>query len=296
MTIRAYLTGGLRRNGHGLLYVAPTVLLLVLLLYGPAVSGFYQSLFRLGGAEAGAFVGLDVYRTVMTEPGFGQVVTSTALFVLGSVICTVALGFAIALYINGLDEVSARILQIWVIIPWAISSVVGALLFRWFYMSDLGLFREMLRWIGLPAVDPMSSGTGAMIALILSAVWKKLGFAVILLLSGLKAIPQDYYEAARIDGAGALQRFREITVPLLMGPLLISSVVLGIADLNTVELPLIVTGGGPLDSTTTVALSIYQKAFSQYDLQRAITLAIITFIVNIILVTLYVRSVRGQHK
>ncbi|QFQ88842.1 ABC transporter permease subunit [Paracoccus kondratievae] len=296
MMTRANLIKGWRRNGHGLLYVAPTVVLLLLLLYGPAISGFYQSLFRLGGANAGAFIGMDVYATVVSEPGFGKVVASTAFFVLGSVIGTVTLGFAIALYINGLDDVSARILQIWVIIPWAISSVVGALLFRWFYMSDLGLFREMLRWIGIPMMDPMSTGTGAMLALIMSAVWKKLGFAVILLLSGLKAIPQDYYEAARIDGASALQRFREITVPLLAGPLLISSVVLGIADLNTVELPLIVTGGGPLDSTTTVALSIYQKAFSQYDLQRAITLAIITFVVNIVLVALYVRSVRGQEE
>ncbi|MFC0216849.1 ABC-type sugar transport system permease subunit [Pseudochelatococcus lubricantis] len=294
MTTGAYPAANRRRTDYGMLYVAPTVLLLILLLYGPAVSGFWQSLFRLDGADAGAFVGLDVYGKVLAEPGFGKVVLSTTLFVVGSVIGTVGLGLAIALYVNSLEEATARILQIGVIIPWAISSVVGALLFRWFYMSDLGLFQGMLRGFGLPAFDPMSTQAGAMTALILSAVWKKLGFAVILLLSGLKAIPHDYYEAARIDGAGAFARFREITVPMLTGPLLISSVVLGIADLNTVELPLIVTGGGPLDSTTTVALSIYQKAFSQYDLQRAITLAIITFLVNIVLVGLYVRSVRGQ--
>lgn len=281
---------------HGLLYVLPSVLLLVVLLYGPAVAGFYQSLFRIGGAHRGEFVGLDVYARVVSEPGFGAIVATSAIFVAGSVVCTLVLGLLIALYINRLDEATARTLQIGVIIPWAISSVVGALLFRWFYMSDLGVFREVLRRLGFAMADPMASQTGAMALLIASAVWKKLGFAVILLLSGLKAIPRDLYEAARIDGARSFQTVREVTLPLLAGPILICSVILGIADLNTVELPLIVTGGGPLDATTTVALSIYQKAFSQYDLQRAITLAIITFAVNIVLVSLYVGAVRGKRE
>lgn len=279
---------------HGLLYVLPSVLLLIILLYGPAIAGFYQSLFRISGPDRGAYVGFDVYSRVVQEPGFGAMVLASTIFVVGSVICTVTLALLIAVYINGLEERTARILQIGVIIPWAISAVVGALLFRWFYMSDLGVYRELLRRLGFIGTDPMTSQAGAMAILIASAVWKKLGFAVILLLSGLKAIPRDFYEAARIDGARGFRTFTEITLPLLWGPILICSVVLGIADLNTVELPLIVTGGGPLDGTTTVALSIYQKAFSQYDLQRAVTLAIITFVVNIVLVSLYVRAVRGR--
>lgn len=281
---------------HGVLYVLPSVLLLIILLYGPAIAGFYQSLYRISGPNRGTFVGLDVYASVINEPGFSTIVIVSAIFVVGSVICTVALAMLIAIYINGLDETTARFLQIGVIIPWAISAVVGALLFRWFYMSDLGVFRELLRRLGFAMADPMASQIGAMTILIASAVWKKLGFAVILLLAGLKAIPKDYYEAARVDGAHPFQAFREITLPLLWGPILICSVVLGIADLNTVELPLIVTGGGPLDGTTTVALSIYQKAFSQYDLQRAVTLAIITFMVNIVLVSLYVHAVRGRQE
>ncbi|PZQ50045.1 MAG: hypothetical protein DI556_08195 [Rhodovulum sulfidophilum] len=296
MTAYAISSRRRRNDVHGLLYVLPSVLLLAILLYGPAVAGFYQSLFRVGGPDRGSFVGLDVYFQVVREPGFGGMVLASAIFVVGGVICTVGLALLIAIYINGLDERTARLLQISVIIPWAISGVVGALLFRWFYMSDLGVYREMLRRLGFAATDPMASQAGAMAILILSAVWKKLGFAVILLLSGLKAIPKDYYDAARIDGARGFQTFREVTLPLLWGPILICSVVLGIADLNTVELPLIVTGGGPLDGTTTVALSIYQKAFSQYDLQRAITLAIITFVINIVLVSFYVRAVRGKQE
>jgi|APThiThiocy_ev2_2_1041544.scaffolds.fasta_scaffold17783_3 multiple sugar transport system permease protein len=281
-------------NVHGLLYVLPSVLLLAVLLYGPAIAGFYQSLYRIGGPNRGSFVGLDVYARVVNEPGFGSVVLASVIFVVCSVICTIVLAMAIAIYINSLEERTARLLQIGVIIPWAISAVVGALLFRWFYMSDLGVFREILRRLGLGMADPMASPHSAMAVLVASAVWKKLGFAVILLLSGLKAIPKDYYEAARIDGARPFQTFREVTLPLLWGSILICSVVLGIADLNTVELPLIVTGGGPLDATTTIALSIFQMAFSQYDLQRAVTLAIITFLVNIVLVSLYVRAVRGK--
>jgi ABC-type sugar transport system permease subunit len=291
-TFRTYAR---RWNLHGLIYVMPSVVLLIVLLYGPAVLGLYQSFFDFGGTRSGAFVGLANYQAVLGERGFGQVVWQTTLFVVGSVMCTVVIGLGIAMLIDRQKESVARFLQIGVILPWAISSVVGALLFRWFYMSDLGVFREVFRRLDFIIGDAASSPTGAMIVLIASAAWKKLGFAVILLLSGLKAIPQDYFEAARVDGASAFQRFREITLPLLLGPILICSVVLGISDLNTVELPLIVTGGGPLDSTTTVALSIYKKAFSQYDLQRALTLAVITFIVNIGLVCLYVRSVQGKN-
>jgi len=290
-----FTTYARRRHLHGIIYIAPSVILLIVLLYGPAFVGLYQSFFGPGGARGAAFVGLANYEAVLGERGFGHVIWQTTLFVTGSVVCTVVLGLGIAMLIDRQKEPVARFLQIGVILPWAISSVVGALLFRWFYMSDLGVFREVLRRLGIAIGDPAASQTGAMFALIMSAAWKKLGFAVILLLSGLKAIPQDYFEAARVDGASAIQRFREVTLPLLLGPILICSVVLGIADLNTVELPLIVTGGGPLDSTTTVALSIYRKAFSQYDLQRALTLAVITFIINICLVSLYVRAVQGKN-
>lgn len=283
-----------RSSLNGMIYVAPAVVLLVLVLYGPAAIGVYQSFFGLAGAPPKTLVGLGQYAAIVGEPDFGLLVWRTFVFVAGSVVCTVALGLAIAMLINRQQESVARFLQIGVILPWAISSVVGALLFRWFYMSDLGVFREVMRRVGFAIGDPASSQVGAMTALIASATWKKLGFAVILLLSALKAIPEDYFEAARVDGASAFQRFREIVLPLLTGPILISSVVLGIADLNTVELPLIVTGGGPIDSTTTIALSIYQRAFSQYDFQKALTLAVIAFITNIVLVSLYVRSVRGK--
>jgi len=278
----------------GLLFVLPAILLLVILLYGPAAMSIFNSLHTLKGVTPDRFVGLDNYARLLANPTLPSVVWTTTVFVILATVLTVALATLIALAADSLPATPARIAQIGIILPWAISAVVGALLFRWFYISDLGLFRHALAALGFGNVDPLMNPTTAMAALVASAAWKKLGFAVILILAGLKAIPRDLYEAAHVDGASGFQVFRLVTLPMLAGPLLICTVVLAIADLNSVELPLVVTGGGPLGSTTTVALAIYSMAFSQYDIQGALTLAVLTFLINIVLVAVYVRIVRRR--
>jgi ABC-type sugar transport system permease subunit len=135
----------------------------------------------------------------------------------------------------------------------------------------------------------MTNSTGAMTLLIFVSVWKRLGYAVIVLLAGLKSIPSECVEAAQVDGATPWQVFRLITLPLLKTPMLLVVVVLTLANINTVETPLVLTGGGPNDATRILALDVYERAFAIFDLGSATALALVMFAANIVMVLAYVR-------
>jgi len=265
----------------------------VLVLYVPVVVGFYESLHNIRAAVPEEFVGLRNYRLVFTDPALPQMVWRTITFVIAATAGTVVVAMLIAIAVDDLPSRLSNVAQIGIIIPWAISSIVGAALFRWFYVSDLGFFRYGLSLINVD-FEPLMNPATAMAALIGSAVWKKTGFAVVLLLSGLKAIPSELYEAARVDGATRFQSFTRITLPLMKGQIVIVAIVLAISNFNEVELPLVVTGGGPLDATRTLALTIYSWAFSYFDFDAAVTLAIVAFVVNAVLVGLYVAYTQSR--
>ncbi|MEM8540500.1 MAG: sugar ABC transporter permease, partial [Pseudomonadota bacterium] len=236
-----------KRVNPGSVFTLPAVLLLVLVLYAPVAVGFYESLHNIRGAVPDEFVGLRNYQLVFTDPTLPQMIWRTILFVIAATAFTVIVAMLIAIAVDDLPNRLANIAQIGIIIPWAISSIVGAALFRWFYVSDLGFFRYALSLMSLE-FEPLMNPSTAMAALVGSAVWKKAGFAVVLLLSGLKAIPLELYEAARVDGATRIQSFTRITLPLVKGQIAIVAIVLAISNFNEVELPLVVTGGGPLDT------------------------------------------------
>lgn len=133
-----------------------------------------------------------------------------------------------------------------------------------------------------------------MALLVAISVWKRIGYAVIILLAGLKGIPDDYTEAARIDGANGWQIFRRITLPLLKTPLLLVAIVLTLSNINTVETPLVTTGGGPGDATRVLAIEVYERAFVNFDLGGATALALLMFAGNIALVIAYVRFTKWK--
>jgi multiple sugar transport system permease protein len=167
--------------------------------------------------------------------------------------------------------------------------VVAALLFRWVFVHDLGLGFAALRSLGLRPAQPLNSPTGSMVLLIVVAAWKRVGYAIIVLLAGLKSIPAEITEAARMDGASSWQMFTRVNLPLLRGPLILVTIVLTLANLNTVETPLVLTGGGPAGATRVLPLEIFDRAFVNFDIGGATTLALAAFAVNLILVLGYVR-------
>lgn len=277
-------------GGHG--YISPAMLLLALILIAPSIYGFYFSLFDIKYLKATNFIGFENYIYLFTDPDFIDVVARSFVFTALAVTLTISVALAVALWINQLSGWFALFMQIIVILPWVVSHVVGALLFRWVFVTDLGLGVYLMENLGFANFQPLGNRVVAMVILILYALWRTLGFAVLLLLSGIKSVPVDLYEAAHVDGASAWQRFVKITLPMLKTPMLITLVILTVSNLNNVEAPLIVTGGGPADATNILPLYLYITAFAKFDFNTAIALGIGMFAANILLAMVYVRLVK----
>lgn len=272
-----------------LLYVLPALALMSLVLFSPVFYGFWYSLFRIQYGAQTDFIGLGNYARLLTDPALGATLVRTIVFTLSSVILTTVIALCLAVWIHSIKGRSGFIAQMVVILPWIISTVVATLLFRWVYLNDIGLALSLARTLGLPDLHPLNDPNGAMGFLIAVSVWKRIGYALIVILAGLKSIPEDYNEAARIDGASDWQIFKSITLPLLKTPLLLVTIVLTLSNVNTVETPLVLTGGGPGSATRILPMDIFDRAFITYDLGSASSLAVLMFAGNVLLVLAYVR-------
>lgn len=278
----------------GLTYIVPAFGLLGLVLFSPVFYGFWFSLFRIRYGAPTDFIGLGNFAALLSDPVLGGVLSRSVVFTAFAVSLTIALALALAVWIDRLGEKRGFVIQMIVIVPWIISTVVATLLFRWVFVNDIGLALSLMRWAGFGDVKLLNDPTSAMALLIGVSVWKRIGYAVIILLAGLKGIPDDYEEAARIDGASGWQIFRRITLPLLKTPLLLVAIVLTLSNLNTVETPLVLTGGGPGNATRILPMEVFDRAFVTYDLGSATALALAMFLGNIILVFAYVRLARWK--
>jgi ABC-type sugar transport system permease subunit len=288
------LFSGRRLNGdwRGAWYVTPAMLLIALVLIAPAIYGVYFSLFDIKHLQANKFIWFKNYEYLFTDPQFPEVVLRSLVFSVFAVGLTIVVGLAAAVWVNRLRGPFALAVQILIVLPWVISHVVGALLYKWVFVIDLGVGRYLMQQMGFRSYEPLSDPNQAMVVLIIYAVWRSLGFAMLLLLAGLKSIPGDLYEAAHVDGASAWQRFTQITLPMLRTPVLITLVVLTVSNLNNVEGPLVVTGGGPAGATNILPFDLYTRAFARFDYSTGMALGISMFVANILFALGYVRLVK----
>jgi multiple sugar transport system permease protein len=281
--------GDLRRTPAGFLYAAPALAVLGLVLFSPAFYGLWFSLFRIEYGAPTTFFGAGNYLRLLSDPTLGSTLVRTLVHTSASVVGTIVIALALAVWINRLKARTAFAVQMIVIVPWIVSAVVAALLFRWVFVNDIGLAGAVLRSFGIDHFQPLNSPGSAMALLVTVSIWKRIGYAMLVILAGLKSIPGDYEEAALVDGASPWQFFRYIVVPLLKTPLLLVAIVLTLSNINTVETPLITTGGGPADATRILAIDVYERAFTNFDLGTATALAILMLAGNVLLVLAYVR-------
>ncbi|MBZ6078240.1 carbohydrate ABC transporter permease [Microvirga puerhi] len=278
----------------GIHYIVPAFALLTLVLFSPVFYGVWFSLFRIQYGSPTDFAGLDNFRDLLSDPTLPATLHRSAIFTAAAVSITIALSLALAIWIHRLGERRGFLVQIIVIVPWIISTVVATLLFRWVFVNDIGLAGSIARMAGLDDIQMLNNPHSAMALLVAVSVWKRIGYAVIILLAGVKGIPDDYEEAALIDGATPFQIFRRITLPLLKTPLLLVAIVLTLSNLNTVETPLVLTGGGPGDATRILPMDVFDRAFITYDLGSATALALAMFFGNVLLVLAYVRLAKWK--
>jgi multiple sugar transport system permease protein len=271
----------------GYAFSAPTVLLLTVFSLGPALYAFYLSGFAWNLLNTPKWVGLENFAALLSSPLFWIAVKNSVIFaaVVMPVQTIVALVFAVILNQN----LPARgFFRLAYFFPSISSSAVTSLMFLWIF-NQLGLLNSFLGWLGLPGPDWIGDPRYALSAIMILNIWSTAGYFMVVFLAGLQSIPATLYEAAAIDGASPFQRFLRITVPLLR-PATFFIVVMGmIGTLQMFDQAFIISGGsgGPLNSTTTIALLIYQYIFSygQVGQGAAATVFLFVLVLGLTIVT-----------
>jgi multiple sugar transport system permease protein len=190
----------------------------------------------------------------------------------------------------------ANFLKIIILLPWAIPAVVGGLLWKWILNSDFGALNGVLYGLGLikEYLPFLAQPTLAKASIIMAHVWKEGPLVAIFFLAGLQLIPDELYEAARIDGGGGWRLFRMITLPLLKPIFLVVLVYETMTAILTFDIIYVMTGGGPGDSTALISWFAYAEIFKGLNLGHGVALAIIIAIITLILIVLYLRALRSE--
>ena len=261
----------------GYLFLLPNIVGFLIFSSIPVLMTFSISLLDWDLIRTPRFVGLDNYIKLLTDDAlFRKVLFNTAYFVIGTVPAGVILSLLLALAMNA-NVKGISFFRAVFFIPVISASVAVAMMWRWLYNTDFGLINLFLTNLGLKGVPWLSSTAWAMPAVIIMAIWKGLGYNMLIFLAGLQGIPSHLHEAAAIDGANSVQRFRHITVPLLAPTTFFVLVISGINSFQVFDLAFVLTKGGPGDATNTMVMYIYNQAFQFFHMGYAAAIAWVLF-------------------
>ncbi len=274
--------------------VAPALLVVAAINVLPALFGFYASLRRIFFFGDEGFVGLANYVEIFRDPASLRAIGRSLVFTFGSLSLAVPLALLAAIGIRQLGS-AGRILLTVLLVPWAMSPIVVALLWKWILLpSPGGLLAALLALFGGNPINLLSNPDLAMPTVIAVGVWRTFAFAAIILTAGLGQIPADLYRAAAVDGLSASERFARITLPLLTPSLLIVLSVLTISYFNEVQIIIGLTSGGPIHSTTTLGYLLFETGFVELNQGRGNAIAVVMFLINLLLIAGYVRLLGGR--
>jgi multiple sugar transport system permease protein len=280
----------------GVMLIAPSVLIFCAVIVYPLVSAIYLSLFNIYTPTLrGNFVGLQNYAELFAGPEFWRSLANTLVWTVCTLTLQVVFGVAAALMLHQAIVFRALARSL-ILFPYFVSTVVAVLVWRWLFNDLYGILNHMLIWAGLldMPLDWLGSMPNAMVSIVLVGAWKYFPFVVIAVLARLQTIPDQLYEAATIDGAGAWARFWDVTLPQLKDVLLVVVLLRAIWDFKEFDLIYLMTGGGPLIATQTLPLMVYKEAFGMDAMGRATAVAVAMMLVMLVFMVLYLRRARTE--
>lgn len=274
-----------------LLFILPASVGLLVFFFWPLARGIWLSFTSWDILTPAEFVGLENYVEMFNDPVFWNATRATILYV----VLNIGIQTVIALLIAVLMQRLARsiLLRSLILAPYLVSNVVAALVFLWILDFQLGFGNQLLEWVGIDRIGFFTSEAWVIPTIALVNVWRHMGYTALLLFAGLAAIPNHYYEAARVDGAGEVRMFFSITLPLLrpiLGLVLIISVIGSFQVFDTVS---VTTGGGPGDASRVLQMYIYDNAFGQFSFGYASALSVAMLAILIVVTYFQYRVTRA---
>jgi multiple sugar transport system permease protein len=280
------------------LWMAPLLAIVTLFYLYPALEVLRFSFTNASLLDPNYEYTLRTFVRVLSDPVLYKVIWITVIFVLASVVLQLALGLLIAVAANrarrrrlpGMVFMRSVILSAWVM-PGVVIGIVWAILLN---EASYGLANLVLSIVGIGGVAWLSNPNTALMSIIIANVWRGTAFSMILQYAGLQSIPDELYEAAEVDGANALQTFWYITIPQLMPILMINIILITLQTLNTFDMILPLTGGGPGRATEVLSLRAYNVIFGQFSLAGGAVLAVIMLAISLVLTLFYRRLLRSE--
>ncbi|GIL09074.1 MAG: sugar ABC transporter permease [Chloroflexota bacterium] len=274
-------------------FIFPTYLGFIIFIIGPMLMSFAISLFDWNLLTPPKFAGLANFQHLFTDPRIGSVYLTTFKLALMIVPTNMALGLALAVLLDRkMPELIRNFFKVSYFFPYVVSAVAVSIIWTFMFHRDLGPLNYYLGLLGIGRINWLNSSTYSPFAIMIADVWRNVGFYVLVFLGGMQAVPRDLYEAAEVDGAGAWQQFRRITLPLLSPTVLFLAVISVIGALQIFEQPQILTNGGPGDATRTIVLYLYEQGFRFFNMGYASAIAISLFAIILVFTALQLRLSR----
>jgi multiple sugar transport system permease protein len=283
----------LRGDREGLLFVSPTILLLIIVVFLPIVAGVYLS-FQNATATTSTFNGLDNYAYLLARSAFWNALGNTITFTAISVTAHFVLGMFTALLVN--ENIRGRmVFRVSLLMPWVLAPVIVGLTWKWLYDPIYGVLNFVLQQLHIieNPVTWLGNSITALPAVLITNAWHGFPFMMVMLLAGLQAIPNEEYEAAMIDGASAWQRFFYITIPNLRYVMMIAITLDTIWQFRTFDVIEVMTAGGPAGSTEILSTLIYREMFSNFRFGLASAIGIVMLAITTLLSLVYLSMLRS---
>ena len=251
------------------------MLFFIVFKYGPMLWAMGLSFTSYDMVSTPQYVGLENYRSLASDPIFRQALANTLVYTFGSTTLITFVALLLALAINTSVPGTRQCMMLMFLTN--LMPILAVCLVWRFLFHPFGLVNQLLYPFGVGRIDWLTSATTAMPAIIIVTVWRFAPYFMVVFLAGLLAIPRDYYEAAELDGAGALSRFRHVTLPLLAPIMLFVIVVSALLCARIFLMPFIMTGGGPGNATRVLSQLIYETGFSYMKMGRAAAISVVLF-------------------
>lgn len=241
---------------------------------------------KLLNPAGGTYVGFDNYATLLSSGSFAKSVVTTLVYTVASVLGCLILGTASAVVINGAlpGRAFARTMMV---LPWAVPTVAVALVFRWIYNDTNGIANDITQGLGIGQIGWVTDPQFGMLAVVIPTVWKLAPFVMLVVLAALQSVPEELYEATRVDGADAFTTFKQIVIPQIAPTLRVVTLLMTIWSFRRFEIIWLITGGGPVDATTTIVINVYRQAFSNGNLGLAAAAGVLGLLLSLVVTVVY---------
>ena len=265
-------------NFAGLIFILPALLGTLIFIVIPVIASFVLSFTSWDLLNPIQFVGLDNYRLIFTEPLFFKILINTLVFAVATSVLGVIIPLVLAAILNSKIR-GGEFYKTAYFLPFITPMIVIGIVWQWIFDPNIGILNNVLHL----HIQWLYDTNWALPALIVVTVWKLIGYNMVIFLSGFASIPENLYEAAKIDGANPAQTFLRVTVPMLSPTIFFVIIITAISSFQVFDLIYLMTQGGPLDSTNVLVYAIYKNAFEFFNVGKASAIAYVLFFIILVL-------------